>query len=235
MRDRPQPMTFANIPCWDPPLVNVIVETPRGSRNKYAFSEDLGVFELHRVLPAGSDFPYDFGFVPNTLAEDGDPIDVLLLMDQPAVPGCLVKARVVGILEATQKEDGRKERNDRVIAVAKDAHDYSNVRTLDDINPHLLDELEEFFVVFHSRHDQDFKVLGRRGPRARRRRPSRRAEKAYCTGSTNGTSKRRRPTTRILLVSYRTGGAGIRRRWPPRPGRACGLDTGRESAHLLIT
>src|ERR1700730_1275382 len=87
-------------------LVRVIVETPKGSRNKYAFSEDRRIFELSKVLPTGMDFPYDFGFVPSTRAEDGDPIDVLLLMDESAYPGCLVEARLVGVIEAEQDEDG---------------------------------------------------------------------------------------------------------------------------------
>src|SRR3979411_2447864 len=78
-------------------LIQVIVETPKGSRNKYAFDPEQRVFELKKVLPAGMTFPYDFGFIPSTEAEDGDPMDVLVLMDEPAFPGCLLKCRVTGI------------------------------------------------------------------------------------------------------------------------------------------
>src|SRR4051812_2237950 len=83
-------------------LVQVIVETPAGSRNKFAYDDEQGVFKLKKVLPAGMIFPYDFGFLPRTVAEDGDPIDVLLLMDQPAFPGVSVAARLIGVIEGEQ-------------------------------------------------------------------------------------------------------------------------------------
>src|SRR6187399_1471528 len=76
--------------------IQVIIETPKGSRNKYAFDAEQKIFELKKVLPAGMAFPYDFRFVPSTIAEDGDPIDVLVLMDEPAFPGCLLQCRLVG-------------------------------------------------------------------------------------------------------------------------------------------
>ena len=85
-------------------LLQVIVETPAGSRNKFAFDPDQSVFALKNVLPAGMVFPYDFGFLPHTLAPDGDPIDVLLLMDEPAFPGCAVKARLIGVIEGEQSQ-----------------------------------------------------------------------------------------------------------------------------------
>src|SRR5215212_8024826 len=88
----------------DPSHVNVVVETPQGSRNKYNFDERLGVFRLGGVLPAGAVFPFDFGFVPSTVGGDGDPLDVLVLMDEPAFPGCLVEARLLGVVEAVQTE-----------------------------------------------------------------------------------------------------------------------------------
>jgi inorganic pyrophosphatase len=85
-------------------IVQVVIETPKGSRNKYAFDEQKRIFTLKRVLPAGMAFPYDFGFVPSTLADDGDPVDVLVVMDEPAFPGCLVKCRIIGIIEGEQGE-----------------------------------------------------------------------------------------------------------------------------------
>src|SRR5262249_2243810 len=89
--------------------LQVIVETPRNSRNKFKFDEETGLFELGSVLPAGAVFPYDFGFLPGTLAPDGDPLDVLLLMDASAFPGCRVRARLIGVIEAEQIEDGKKD------------------------------------------------------------------------------------------------------------------------------
>lgn len=72
----------------DPKVIQVVIETPKGSRNKYAFDLDQRIFELTKVLPVGMAFPYDFGFIPSTVAERGDPVDVLVLMDEPAFPGC---------------------------------------------------------------------------------------------------------------------------------------------------
>ena len=82
--------------------LQVIIETPKGSRNKYAFDESQGMFLLKKVLPAGMAFPYDFGFVPSTRAEDGDPVDVLVLMDEPAFVGCLLQCRIIGVIEGEQ-------------------------------------------------------------------------------------------------------------------------------------
>jgi inorganic pyrophosphatase len=106
----------------DKQLLRVVIETPKGSRNKFAFNPDDHTFELKRVLPAGMAFPYDFGFVPSTKAQDGDLIDVLVVMDEPAFPGCMLKCRPIGVIEGEQvsKENKRKkERNDRIIAVEK--------------------------------------------------------------------------------------------------------------------
>ena len=88
-------------------ILQVIIETPKGSRNKFAFDDKQNIFALKDVLPAGMTFPHDFGFLPKTLAPDGDPIDVLLLMDEPAFPGIAVRARLIGIIEGEQIE-GKK-------------------------------------------------------------------------------------------------------------------------------
>jgi hypothetical protein len=97
--------------------VVAVVETPRASRNKFNYDPEIGAFRLKRVLPLGSTFPYDFGFIPSTRAEDGDPLDVLLLVDEPAPVGCVVHVRLLGVIEAEQRElDGRRVRNDRLIA-----------------------------------------------------------------------------------------------------------------------
>jgi hypothetical protein len=95
----------------------VIIETPKASRNKYSYDPEQGIFTLRKVLPEGMVFPYDFGFLPRTLASDGDPIDVLLLMDVPAFPGCLVPSRLIGVMEGVQLDGKKKVRNDRLIAV----------------------------------------------------------------------------------------------------------------------
>jgi inorganic pyrophosphatase len=83
-------------------LLQVVIETPKGSRNKYSFDPEQHIFVLKAALPAGMSFPYDFGFVPQTLAQDGDPLDVLVLMDEPAFPGCALLVRLIGVIEGEQ-------------------------------------------------------------------------------------------------------------------------------------
>ncbi len=145
--------------------LHVIIETPKGSRNKFNYDEVYGLFKLGGVLPAGAVFPFDFGFIPSTLGGDGDPLDVLLLMDEPAFPGCLVPSRVVAVIEAEQTErDGTYTRNDRLIAVAADSRTHKEVRTLADLNKTLLDEIEHFFVSYNEIKGKTFVPLGRFGP-----------------------------------------------------------------------
>jgi inorganic pyrophosphatase len=153
-------------PIDDDKKVQVIIETPKGSRNKYAFDPEQRVFCLKKVLPEGMVFPHDFGFIPSTEADDGDPIDVLMLMDQPAFPGCLVRARLVGVIEGEQTEDGKSERNDRLLAVSETSHTHSDIKSISDLNKSLRDEIEKFFVNYHANDGAKFKVLACKGPDA---------------------------------------------------------------------
>src|ERR1700758_2118197 len=141
-------------------LLQVIIETPAGSRNKFAFDPDQGIFSLKAVLPAGMSFPYDFGFLPKTLAPDGDPIDVLLLMDEPAFPGIAVRARLIGIIEGEQTDGKKKVRNDRLLAVAAVNHEYAYIKRLSDLPKKFLRELEEFFVNYHRLEGKEYTLLG---------------------------------------------------------------------------
>src|SRR5215203_1097228 len=145
--------------------LNVVIETPKGSRNKYNYDEKLGLFKLGGVLPSGASFPFDFGFVPSSLGGDGDPLDVLVLMDEPAFAGCLVRTRLVGVVEAEQTErDGETTRNDRLIGVAADSRLHTRVRTLESLGTTLLEEIEHFFVSYNQIKGKVFKPLGRSGP-----------------------------------------------------------------------
>lgn len=145
--------------------VNVVVETPKGSRNKYEYDDRLGLFKLGGVLPVGAVFPFDFGFVPDTLGGDGDPLDVLLLMDEPAFPGCLVEARLVGVVEAEQTErDGETTRNDRLIAVAAESRTHRKVRSLATLPESTVEEIEHFFVSYNEIKGKTFRPLKRGGP-----------------------------------------------------------------------
>ncbi len=114
------PTRFDHIPIFpaggkDELLVHAIIETPARQRHKYAFVPDLGAFKLMTTLAEGLAWPYDYGFIPRTLAEDGDPLDILFLADQSTFPGCLVEARVIGIVHLKKNGD----ENDRILACAK--------------------------------------------------------------------------------------------------------------------
>jgi inorganic pyrophosphatase len=154
----------------EPEIVQVIVETPKGSRNKYSFDPEQKIFALKKVLPAGMAFPYDFGFIPSTKAEDGDATDVLVLMDEPAFPGCLLKCRLIGVLEGEQRSKKLKERNDRIIAIEQANHSYAQVKHIDDLGKEFVEELEEFFVNYHQLSGSEYRVIDVRGPGEARRR-----------------------------------------------------------------
>src|ERR1700723_1785546 len=143
--------------------LQVIIETPKGSPNKFAFDPKQRIFMLKKVLPAGMVFPYDFGFLPQTLAPDGDPIDVLLLMDEPAFPGCAVKARLIGVIEGEQLDGKKKIRNDRLVAVAEMNHMYANIRKLKDLPAQWLKEVQDFFVNYHNLEGKKYHLLGCKG------------------------------------------------------------------------
>jgi inorganic pyrophosphatase len=150
--------------------IQVVIETPKGSRNKYAFDPEQRVFGLKRVLPAGMTFPYDFGFVPSTKAEDGDPTDVLVLMDEPAFPGCLLKCRIIGIIEGQQGKKKRGERNDRLVAIEEANHSYAHVGHIKELGKKFVKELEEFFVNYHDLQGEKYRILDVKGPAQARRR-----------------------------------------------------------------
>jgi inorganic pyrophosphatase len=115
------------------------------------------------------EFPYDFGFVPSTKADDGDPIDVLVLMDEPAFPGCVLACRPIGVIEGEQLEKKKKIRNDRIVAIEQSAHSWADIKTVDDLGKEFSRELEEFFVNYHRLSGKRYQVLGLKGPdRARK-------------------------------------------------------------------
>jgi inorganic pyrophosphatase len=147
--------------------LTAVIETPKGSPNKYDYEEAYAAFRLAGVLPEGTAFPYDFGFIPSTLGEDGDPLDLLVFLDSPAVVGCVLTVRLIGVIEAEQRsrtEDWT--RNDRLLAVATHAHTHEHVKTLDDLRPRLVDEIEQFFCHYNKLKGGEFKPLRRSGPEA---------------------------------------------------------------------
>ena len=143
----------------------IIIETPKGSHNKYKYDPKQSCFELAKVLPEGMMFPYDFGFVPSTEGDDGDPLDVLLLMDQPTFCGCLIPCRLIGVIEARQTEkDGHSERNDRLVAVAVHTRTFGDLHSVNSVDQQMLHEIEQFFVTYNQEAGKKFKLLGLRGP-----------------------------------------------------------------------
>lgn len=149
--------------------LQVVIDTPKGSRNKFEWDEERELFQLGGVLPVGAVFPYDFGFIPNTRGGDGDPLDVLVLMDEPAFTGCLVSCRLLGVIEAKQTEKRKTQRNDRLIAVAAKSRTNGHLQSLRDLNGKFLDEIEHFFVSYNEAKGKKFKPLGRFGPERARK------------------------------------------------------------------
>jgi inorganic pyrophosphatase len=142
----------------------VIVETPKGCRNKFDYEPDLEAFSLGGLLPEGLSFPFDFGFVPSTLAEDGDPLDVMILMDEPAHVGCVLSVRLIGVIEAEQTQNGKTTENDRLIAVAVHSYSHENIQSIGELNKSLLDQVEEFFISYNKSRGKKFKVTAVHGP-----------------------------------------------------------------------
>jgi inorganic pyrophosphatase len=143
--------------------LNVIIESPKGCRNKYTFDEQKDLFVLSGILPVGAVFPFDFGFIPGTIGGDGDPLDALVLMDEPAFTGCLIPSRLIGVIEAKQTEKGKTERNDRLIAVAAKSKAYADIKSLSALNRGLLEQMEHFFISYNEIKGKKFKPLGRFG------------------------------------------------------------------------
>lgn len=164
--------TISNLELLDPfdgdGMLQVVIETPKGSRNKYAWDHERRCFELKKVLPAGMVFPYDFGFIPSTKAPDGDDLDVLLLMDEPAFPGCVLGARLIGAFEGEDTlEDGTTQRNDRLLAVAEASDLFENFRHVDDLPEDFRTHMEQFFQNYPRVLSQkEFKLLRTSGPEA---------------------------------------------------------------------
>jgi inorganic pyrophosphatase len=146
-----------------PETTTVVVETPRGSAEKYAYDPERSAFVLRKVLPTGMVMPYDFGFVPDTRADDGDPLDVIVLSELTSFPGCVMECRIIGALLAEQRDEGeaRTIRNDRLIAIPPRARLLANMKAIGDVPDTVLEELEQFFVNYHRLEGGVFEPVGR--------------------------------------------------------------------------
>jgi inorganic pyrophosphatase len=161
---------FLKIPTWaDDQHVFAIVETPRGSTCKLAFDNKLDLFTLSKPLMAGLSYPYDWGFIPSTKAQDGDPLDVLIIHDAKTYPGVVLRCRAVGVLEIEQESGGKKERNDRVFAVPDRSPLETDLTDIRHLPSRACEELEEFFRATNALENKKLKFLAWRGPKRARK------------------------------------------------------------------
>jgi inorganic pyrophosphatase len=145
--------------------VTAVIDTPKGSRGKYKYAADTGLFRLNKLLPVGAYFPYNFGFIPGTKAEDGDALDVLVIMEEPVHIGATLSVRIIGVLRAEQTEtDGRIFRNDRLLAVLDTPQNPPEFNHYRDLPPRRLAEIEHFFLSYNLMEGRAFKSLGPAGP-----------------------------------------------------------------------
>lgn len=142
-----------------PNEINVIVEIPKGSKNKYEIDKETGLIALDRTLHTAQDYPFDYGFVPQTLWDDGDALDVVLLTTYPLFPGVLVAARPVAIMHMVDSGEG----DDKIIAVPVGDPRWGDVKDLADINKHTLKEMEHFFVTYKKIQKKEVEVTGFEG------------------------------------------------------------------------
>ena len=152
--------------------VDVVIETPKGSAQKYDYVPNTPFFKLSKILPSGMVFPYDFGFIPKTKGEDGDPLDVIVISEFNSFPGVIIKCRIIGGIKAEQSEEkGSKKliRNDRFLAIPKCSNIFQDVGRMDDLPKRITDDLEEFFVDYNKLEGKKFKALEKIGPKEAQR------------------------------------------------------------------
>ncbi|PWT75682.1 MAG: inorganic pyrophosphatase [Proteobacteria bacterium] len=147
--------------------VHVVIETTRGSAAKLAYDPDLQVFTLSKALILGLTYPYDWGFIPSTRGDDGDPIDALVLHDAATAPGLVLQCKIIGVLQVQQSERHRKPiRNDRLIAVPRHSHREKADKDARDLPTPMRQEIEKFFVAADELESKELKFLGWKGPKA---------------------------------------------------------------------
>ncbi len=141
-----------------------IIETPKGARSKFDYDPDSGLFLLAGLVPAGMAFPLSFGFIPSTRADDGDPVDVMVLHDESIPVGTLVSIRLLGVIEGRQTEHGKTVRNDRIVAVTTCSHEYERVKDIEQLGKKFLDHLTQFWVNYNALKGKGFDIGGVHGP-----------------------------------------------------------------------
>jgi inorganic pyrophosphatase len=157
---------FFNLPPFaEGSDVHVVVETPRGSRAKFAYDPKLETFALSKSLLTGLTYPHDWGFVPSTKADDGDPLDIIVIHDAATFPGLIVTCRVIGILQIEQKSKMKSERNDRLFAVPRRSHSERALKDVADLSKPIREELEKFFIATDELESKKLNIIGWKGPK----------------------------------------------------------------------
>jgi len=157
---------FINLPTFtEEDDVQVVIETPRGSRAKFAYDPKLEAFTLSKSLLVGLTYPHDWGFVPSTKADDGDPLDIMVVHDAATFPGLVLTCRIIGILQIEQKSKGKAERNDRLFAVPRRSHSEQGLRDVRELSKPIQEELEKFFIATDELEDKKLEIIGWKGPK----------------------------------------------------------------------
>jgi inorganic pyrophosphatase len=157
---------FINLPLFtEDGDVHVVVETPRGSRAKFAYDPKLETFVLSKSLLTGLTYPHDWGFMPSTKADDGDPLDIMVIHDAATFPGVVLTCRIIGILQIEQKSKAKAERNDRLFAVPRRSHSEQGLRDVRDLSKPIQQELEKFFIATDELEDKKLEIIGWGGPK----------------------------------------------------------------------
>ena len=140
--------------------VTAIIESPKGCNHKYDYKPNINSFKLKKILPAGLVFPYDFGFIPGTEGEDGDPLDIIVISEITAFPGCSMDCRVIGCFTAEQTEqNGKSMRNDRFLGVLEISEVYKDVNEINDLPEGIMKQIENFFINYNKQAGKEFKIL----------------------------------------------------------------------------
>ncbi len=150
------PEKLESLPALDQGVLNVIVETSKGQRSKFKYDSKRGILQLEKRLPLGLVFPFDFGFVPSTIGEDADPLDALILGEEPTIPGTLVLCQLTAVLEAEQTEKEETKRNDRFIVTPLDAKSRKPLEPAIQFDKPMMDAVTEFFVVYNKLQGKAF-------------------------------------------------------------------------------
>ncbi|MGC9516924.1 MAG: inorganic diphosphatase [Methanomicrobiales archaeon] len=139
-----------------PEVVYAVIEIPKGSRNKYEYDKDIEAFALDRVLYSPFHYPAEYGIIPQTLYDDGDPMDIMVLMEQPTFPGCVIESRPIGMMKMIDGGDN----DDKILAVPLEDPKFKDVKNITDVPQHLLDEISHFFQEYKRLEGKETEVLG---------------------------------------------------------------------------